>query len=74
VAGIVYFYKKKNKNFLSKNNLLTRFDCQYHWQNNNYNNFDDFLQVLKKKKRKNIRSERKNIKNNGIDFRSFKWW
>jgi predicted N-acyltransferase len=63
------FLQEKEQEFLSKNNLLTRFDCQYHWQNNNYNNFDDFLQVLKKKKRKNIRSERKSIKNNGIDFR-----
>ena len=58
------FVNEKTQEFLAENNLMTRFDCQYHWQNNNYGNFDDFLITLKKKRRKNIRYERKALKNN----------
>ena len=50
-------------------NLLSRHDCQFHWNNQNYNSFDDFLAKLDKKKRKNIRQERKRVKQQNIQLR-----
>jgi predicted N-acyltransferase len=38
--------------------LLYRYDCQYHWKNHDYRTFDDFLARLSSRKRKNIRRER----------------
>ena len=38
--------------------LLLRYDCQYHWTNHNYRDFEDFLSRLNSRKRKNIRRER----------------
>ncbi|MCK4707197.1 MAG: GNAT family N-acetyltransferase, partial [Gammaproteobacteria bacterium] len=41
--------------------LLLRYDCQYHWHNQPYNNFDDFLGSLNSRKRKNIKKERASV-------------
>ena len=49
--------------------LYTRYDCQFHWHNHNYKNFDDFLSSLSSRKRKNIRKERKSIKQSGVSLR-----
>ena len=38
--------------------LLLRYDCQFHWRNQDYRSFDDFLARLSSRKRKNIRRER----------------
>jgi predicted N-acyltransferase len=51
------------------NQLYHRLDCQFHWQNHNYQHFDDFLNNLKSKKRKNINRERNSIVESGICFR-----
>ncbi|GAB6070161.1 GNAT family N-acetyltransferase [Thiomicrorhabdus hydrogeniphila] len=52
-----------------KEPLYIRHDCQFHWQNQNYQEFDDFLEQLKPKKRKNIKQERAAIQKTGITFR-----
>jgi len=44
---------------LTKEDLMIRFDYQFHWQNQNYKDFDHFLQQLSSKKRKNIKRERR---------------
>ena len=49
--------------------LYIRHDCQFHWQNQQYQTFDDFLAQLKPKKRKNIKQERKAIHHSGVTFR-----
>lgn len=49
--------------------LYIRHDCQFHWQNQQYQTFEDFLDELKPKKRKNIKQERKAIHNSGVTFR-----
>ncbi|MDJ0833453.1 MAG: GNAT family N-acetyltransferase [Gammaproteobacteria bacterium] len=41
--------------------LLLRYDCQYHWSNDSYRDFDDFLSRLSSRKRKNIRKERATV-------------
>lgn len=55
----------------SKNdsNLYVRYDCQFHWQNQNYQCFDDFLGQLKSKKRNNIKRERRELNKLDIQYR-----
>ena len=55
-------------NFL-KPFMYTRETCQFHWQNNGYSCFDDFLGALSIKKRKNIRQERRRVRDQGVTIR-----
>jgi hypothetical protein len=63
-------------NFLSEDDAaasahdpwLPRMDWQFHWRNADYANFDDFLHTLTSKKRKNIRQERRKLRDAGIEF------
>lgn len=49
--------------------FLLRKGVQFHWLNREYRDFDDFLSSLEAKKRKNIRAERRKVKEAGINFR-----
>ncbi|MCW9014983.1 MAG: GNAT family N-acetyltransferase [Gammaproteobacteria bacterium] len=64
------FNQKDNQEILSKFDLLTRFDYQFHWTNNNYKSFDEFLSELNSKKRKNIKRERRKVKESGIEIKT----
>ncbi len=46
-----------------------RKDCQFHWHNEGFGDFDEFLSVLTSAKRKNIRRERRRVRENGISVR-----
>lgn len=48
--------------------LLERSDWQFHWHNEGYRTFDDFLLRLRSRKRKNIRRERRKVREAGIRF------
>jgi predicted N-acyltransferase len=48
--------------------LLQRVDQQFHWQNHGYGSFDDFLTELASKKRKNLKRERREVVEAGIDI------
>ena len=52
--------------------LLSRFDYQFHWHNQNYENFADFLSRLQSKKRKNIQQERRKVNDAGIEIKIYK--
>ncbi|MCW8922419.1 MAG: GNAT family N-acetyltransferase [Gammaproteobacteria bacterium] len=60
------FCEDDDINTLNKENLLMRFDYQFHWQNHDYENFEHFLAQLSSKKRKNIKRERRIVANNNI--------
>ena len=47
--------------------FLKRMDQQFHWHNGDYASFDAFLGDLAAKKRKNIRRERRDALQNGIE-------
>ena len=55
--------------WLESQQLYTRYDCQFHWHNQNYKDFDDFLSNLSSRKRKNIRKERASVIQKGVSFR-----
>ncbi len=47
-----------------------RLGCQYHWHNHGYADFETFLGALTAKKRKNIRRERRRVRESGISLRA----
>ena len=53
---------------LDSKSIMLRSDIQFHWQNHQYTNFDDFLSRLSSRKRKNIRKERINARQHGLDI------
>lgn len=48
--------------------FLTRLDCRFLWRNAGYTTFDDFLGTFSARQRKNIRRERRKIREAGIRF------
>lgn len=51
---------------LKAQGLVERLGCQFHWSNRGYGDFDDFLAALSSKRRKNIRRERRQVREAGI--------
>lgn len=48
--------------------LMQRRGVQFHWRNANYSTFDDFLSAMNHAKRKNIRQERRKVRDAGVTF------
>ena len=46
--------------------LLRREDVQFHWFNRSYKDFDDYLLALRSSRRKNMKRERKRVRDQGI--------
>jgi len=63
------FIEEQNLQRYEKEGFTIRKTYQFHWHNNSYDNFDDFLMELKQKKRKEIRRERKLLKQENIEIR-----
>ena len=53
---------------LADNDWLHRHSLMFRWHNPGYRRFDDFLDELRKKPRKNIRSERRRLREQGFRF------
>ena len=49
--------------------FMLRSGVQFHWLNAGYKDFDEFLATLEQKKRKNIRAERRKVREAGIVMR-----
>ncbi|OGB23145.1 MAG: GNAT family N-acetyltransferase [Burkholderiales bacterium RIFCSPLOWO2_02_FULL_57_36] len=54
---------------LGQAGFILRTGVQFHWVNPGYRDFEDFLSALEQKKRKNIRAERRRVREAGITFR-----
>lgn len=48
---------------------MLRTGVQFHWLNAGYRDFDEFLATLEQKKRKNIRAERRKVREAGVTMR-----
>lgn len=69
ISGIHYLFPDDpDRHQLAKQGLLLRCACQYYWYNYNYESFDHFLAGLNAKKRKQIKRERNEILDSGIDI------
>ena len=64
----VLYPDEKTKNILKKSNFIERFDYRFVWNNKNFIDFDDFLKTFTSRQRKNIKSERKKVKKEGVQF------
>lgn len=62
----VLFPEMNDMEVLKTRGFLIRKGCQYHWFNRGYEDFEDFLSQLSSKRRKEIRKERRLIKNSPI--------
>jgi predicted N-acyltransferase len=54
---------------LGEAGFMMRSGVQFHWENAGYANFDAFLATLEHKKRKNIRAERRKVREAGVVLR-----
>ncbi|MDB5839888.1 MAG: hypothetical protein JWQ23_1840 [Herminiimonas sp.] len=54
---------------LQQAGFMLRSGVQFHWLNAGYRDFEEFLASLEQKKRKNIRAERRKVREAGISFR-----
>lgn len=52
--------------------FMLRAGVQFHWLNQGYENFEQFLQTLEHKKRKNIRAERRKVREAGVTLRQLR--
>ena len=65
----VLFPTEQDADALSALGMMRREGIQFHWLNDGYRDFDDFLSTLEQKKRKNIRAERRKVREAGITLR-----
>jgi predicted N-acyltransferase len=54
---------------LEEAGFMLRKGVQFHWKNQGFDNFEQFLSTLEQKKRKNIRAERRKVRDAGITLR-----
>ncbi|HHZ88497.1 MAG TPA: N-acetyltransferase [Chromatiaceae bacterium] len=65
----ILFPVTKQHQQIAETEFMTRLGCQFHWYNHDYADFDDFLQSLTSKKRKQIKRERRIVRDQGITVR-----
>ena len=65
----VLFPTEPEAALLQSMGMMLRDGVQFHWLNDGYRDFDDFLGTLEPKKRKNIRAERRKVRDAGVTFR-----
>lgn len=60
------FLNDADRQAYSRAGYLPRKDCHYQWLNQDFTDFDDFLATLDSKRRKEIRRERRQARNTGL--------
>jgi len=68
-SGFHCLFPLPDEHRLISQQMLSRYDCQFHWHNRGYRDFEHFLQQLNAKKRKNIRQERRRAAASGVVIR-----
>src|SRR5437588_8488096 len=65
----VLFARDEDAAVLADERFLIRRTVQFHWTNEGYSSFDDFLARLSHARRKNIRQERRRVREAGVELR-----
>jgi predicted N-acyltransferase len=65
----VLFARDEDASVLADEGFLVRRTVQFHWTNEGYASFDDFLARLAHARRKNIRQERRRVREAGVELR-----
>ncbi len=63
------FVTAQESDWMEAGGLMRRTGCQFHWHNPGYRDFDDFFSTLSARKRKQIKRERRRVRDAGIRFR-----
>jgi uncharacterized protein len=64
----VLFPRDEDASLLAEMGFLMRRTVQFHWKNEGYADFEDFLSRLSHARRKNIRQERRRVREAGVSF------
>src|SRR5688572_1794137 len=64
----VLFPSEEEIPHLAAHGMLLRRTVQFHWRNAGYVDFDDFLRRMTHARRKNIRQERRRVREAGVSF------
>jgi uncharacterized protein len=67
-SGHVLFLPDSSAERFERAGLCRRFGVQYHWRNAGYASFDDFLSRFSAKRRHQIRRERRELREGGIEL------
>jgi predicted N-acyltransferase len=67
-SGHVLFLPDGSAEHFERAGLCRRFGVQYHWRNAGYASFDDFLSRFSAKRRHQIRRERRELRERGIEL------
>src|SRR4051812_9829101 len=65
----ILFARDEDTALLAELGFLMRRTVQFHWRNEGYSDFEDFLSRLNHQRRKNIRQERRRVREAGVTFR-----
>ncbi len=65
----VLFARDEDADLLAGRDFLIRHTVQFHWQNEDYADFEDFLARMSHNRRKNIRQERRRVREAGVTCR-----
>jgi uncharacterized protein len=65
----VLFPPEDEARLLEESGLMLRRTVQFHWRNDGYADFDDFLARLSHARRKNMRQERRRVREAGVELR-----
>lgn len=66
------FTDEKTSACIEDQGMMSRMDCQFHWQNNDYLDFDDFLESFSSKKRKKVKRERRRVEETDVEILTLK--
>jgi predicted N-acyltransferase len=64
----ILFARDEDADLLAELGFLMRRTVQFHWRNDGYRDFADFLSRLSRPRRKNIRQERRRVREAGVTF------
>lgn len=67
-SGHILFVNEPSAALLESAGMCRRSGVQYHWRNDGYSSFDDFLSRFSSKRRHQIRRERREISDRGIEL------
>ena len=65
----VLFPSPQEADLLAAQGMMLRHSVQFHWRNRGYADFEAFLAQLSHSRRKNIRQERRRVREAGVTFR-----
>jgi predicted N-acyltransferase len=65
----ILFPQEDEAAFLATEGMLMRRSVQFHWRNDGYADFESFLARMSHARRKNIRQERRKVRDAGVSFR-----